>query len=230
MKRPAIILINFIFTILWVHGFTAEPQWKLLGDRNNIQYYEAPVPGSKFNQFKGVALVDTGAETIIELLRDIPAYKEWMMDCKKSELIEVVGANDENICYYIYDSQWPVKDRDSFVKSISYNKLDKGVMELRIDSVEDPRYKPDKNHIKMEMHVTFTGEIIERNRTRVTIQFKFVPGGEIGPGLVHGFIRKLPYTSLLNLKEMVKKDKYINQGKKCKELSQIEAYAGNMGK
>lgn len=230
MKRVYIPLFVCFLLFCCIYALESVPQWTLLGDKNHIQYYEAPVTGSKFNQFKGVALVDAGAETIIELLRDIPAYEEWMMDCKKSELIEAVGKNDENICYYVYDSQWPVKDRDSFVKSISYNKLDRGIMELKVYSINDPRYKPDKDHIKMEMHVTFTGEIIGRNKTRVTLQFKFVPGGTIGPGLVHGFIRKLPYVSLMNLKNMVKQPRYIELGKKCKELPQIEAYAAKVGK
>lgn len=225
MKKAFLLFSACFFVIIIVCMLFAEPQWKLLGDKNNIQYYEAPVAGSKFNRFKGIALVDAGAETVIELLRDIPAYTEWMLDCKTSELIEVVGKNDENICYYVYDSQWPVKDRDSMVKSISYNKLDQGIMELRIDSIDDSRYKPDRGHIKMEMHVVFIGEIIARNKTRLTMQFEFSPGGSIGPALVHSFIRKLPYKSLLNLKEMVKRQKYIDRGKECKELSQIEAYS-----
>jgi len=221
----------FIFSLVFLQSVESEPKWELLGDKNNVKYYQAPVPGSEFLQFKGVATVDAGLENIIALLRDVPAYQEWVLDCKECTLIEAQGGNDKNICYYVYNSQFPVKDRDTFVKTFSTNNIRKnGSMDLKIDSTELKSYNLPGDLVKMDLHVQFTSRIIARNKTETTMCFKFDPGGTISPGLVHGFVRKLPYHSLVNLQKMVKKSKYVKLAKKVKEIKDIEVYAKRAGK
>jgi len=220
----------FLLSLIPAQNLVSDPSWKQLGDKKGVQYFEAAVPDSKFKQYMGTTIVDARPEVIIELLRDVAAYKQWVYDCKEIVLIKALGGNDENICYYVYDSQFPVNDRDTVVKSVSSNRIDQGRIEVKINSIDYPDYKLNDKLVHMQMHVTFLGEYINRDQTKLTMQFSFEPGGTISPSLVHGFVKVLPYHSLLNLKEMVKEEKYIEKGKKCKEVAQIEAYAKKIGK
>lgn len=222
--------IALVICLAFIQAVISETNWKMLGDKKGVQYFEASVQGSKFKQFMGTTIIDASPETVIELLRDVEAYKDWVHDCKDLKLIKALGGNDENICYYVYDSQFPVKDRDTVVKSVSFNRIDQGKINVKVDSIEYPDYKLDDSNVKMQMHVQFLGEYIGRNKTKLTMQFSFEPGGSISPGLVHGFVRMLPFHSLVNLKEMVKKEKYVDKGRTCRELPQIEAYAKKIGK
>src|SRR4030042_6200137 len=126
------VMLGCILLFSMLNG--AEPDWKMLDNKNEIQYWDAAVEGSKYKQYKGTGIIDAGMETIIALLRDVPAYKEWVLDCKECALIKALGGNDQNICYYVYDSQFPVTDRDTVVKTYSVPDYKNGKFALYINS------------------------------------------------------------------------------------------------
>jgi hypothetical protein len=229
MKKTVSLCVMLGCVLLFSMLNGAEPAWQKLDDRDNIQYFDATVPGSEYRQYKGTAIIDAGMETIFALLRDVSAYKEWILDCKECKLIKDLGGNDQNICYYVYDSQFPVTDRDTVVKTYSVNDLQNGKFALNIDSIEYPEFKLNDKLVHMQLHTKFYGMILGRNQCKISMEFSFSPGGSIAPALIHGFVKALPYKSLLKMREMVAMDKYIELGKKQKDLPAIEAYNKKVG-
>lgn len=221
-NQYTILILVILLTLSCKVIFSQE--WKLKENDDNIEVFTRPVDGSSMEEFKGIALIDARFEVVTELLRDIPSFHDWMYCCKETKAIEEIDRNNK-ILYYIYDSPWPVDDRDVVLKINTIIDLSAGRAVVEIQSQTHDKYPPNDDYTRMiTMQGKYIIEFVERQKTRVTFILFVNPGGSVPASLANMSSIKIPYETLKNMKEMVKKEKYIKLGDKSEDKKLIEQY------
>lgn len=220
----AILLFWILLGILSLCTDVAASEWELYDEKDGIQLYRKTVKESKFDEFRGIAIVETRLEVIGMVLRDIPAYTRWMSNCKHSELIEQFDENNM-IAYHVQNSPWPVLDRDVVLRANTTIDWESGMFMVELQSIEDTRVPPRNDRVRMaKMIGTWLVEYVDREHTRVTYSFAFDPAGSLPAGLVNDRAKNTPYKTLLGLKEIVKDPAYIEAADTSQDKMILEQY------
>ena len=225
MKTQYIVILAVLLGLSWADRLCAtENAWTRYQEKDGIQSYKRPVEGSKFWQFKGVTTVDAGIEVIGMVLRDIPAYDEWIDGCQHSELVDIP---DENtiIAYYIQDTTWPVIHRDVVLQASIDIDWETPRFMVHTQAIEDPRIPPKEHLVRIQqMTSSWVVEYLERTHTQVTYTFWGDPGGTLLASLVNARSKHVPYKMLQGLQRMVKEPRYIEAAQKSQDRVMLEQF------
>ena len=212
--KPAL----FIF-ILLPHLLVAQPWHRV--ERSNIlpvdsiviYYRTIEIDGVDFLEFKGETYINSSLTSLASVLRDVDAMHEWMNNVDSAS-VEIINEK-ERYTYFIHE---PIgfffKQRDSYIFSdISQNPKN---LVVEINGEHAPDRGPRNNKfVRIEGGKSQWKFIpIATKRTKVIFQGYADPGGWVSPSVVLWLAKnevwKLPYESLRNLKNQVRKAKYKN--------------------
>jgi hypothetical protein len=210
--------------IAGVPFLVAQSQWSLVRDGDGIRVFTRDVAGSDMDEFKAVTVLPARIEVVSEIMRDGTAYVKWMADCIEARIVSSAGP-DTLFIYHATNAPWPVTDRDVVVKTRVERDYSRGVFTAHLDSVDNglvPR-RPDRVRMT-KLKGRFDLRVIDRERTEVTYTVLADPAGSIPASVTNYFARNNPYTTLRGLGRMVKLEKYIEAGKKSRDLPAVENY------
>jgi hypothetical protein len=93
--------------------FAADEQgWELQREKDGIQVHTRPVEGSPYDTVRTTTrMTDVRLSSLVALIEDTPACKDWADSCAESYLIERISES-ESLVYTHNDMPFPVKDRD----------------------------------------------------------------------------------------------------------------------
>jgi ribosome-associated toxin RatA of RatAB toxin-antitoxin module len=224
MIRSRFLEGMLIFCLVFCNNALFAFEWEFSKEVDGIQIYTKATDNSKIAEFKGVTIVDSRIEVMGMVLRDIPAYPQWMSGCMESRIIEKFDENNL-ITYYTQETPWLVQNRDVVIKATTQINWDKGLVVVNIQSIEDSRMPPTEKFVRMnEMRGEWRLEYIDRKHTKVTFILKLDPAGAIPSFLVNSGNNNFQYHTLLNLKQMVKQRKYLDAANQSKDKEMIEKY------
>lgn len=212
-KVGFILLIGLLMAVLVPQLTFAEADWKQVKNSDEITIYNRPFPGSDFDEFRGVTIVNAPIEVITEVLYDVPAQPEWMSDCLFAKTVKVF---DENhiIAYNILNIPWPVTDRDSLIDTIFDLDFKTGRVLVTMKAVEEPLI-PVSKYVRMtNVFGTCLLERLDKDKTKVTYTMLANPAGNIPSSIANIFAKMNPYNTLKELKKIVLKPKYIEIARK----------------
>ena len=111
----SLVLILFFMVNVSMAQETDSTDWKLAKDQNGIKIYTRKVKGLKLNEFKAVTTIETSLEQLVDVIRKVDRYVEWMSQLARSYIIDKVNNNE----IYIYSESsvpWPISNRDIVTK------------------------------------------------------------------------------------------------------------------
>lgn len=206
-------------------------EWNLVKKRNGITVYTREVEGSDFLEFRGEAVVEGSVDTLVSILYDTPKASAWIHGCSFGMTLEEM-AFEENYIFQIYDLPFPVSNRQVILHS-ALSFTEDGV---RLDTQEANSFC-DNNSLSRCQKVNDEDLIkITRSRghylfsrtdnksTKVIWQQHIEPGGSIPDWLANALVVDIPYNSLLQLKELVKDEKYRDMTKTELKKMWLEQY------
>jgi len=221
------VLIAVVVAILYPAALSADAPWVKIREKNGIVLSKRSVPNSPISEFKGETNINARVEVIEAVLRDIPAYAEFMFNCREGRLIKAYG-KDDLIILNVTDMPWPLADRDVVVRSIVSKDFQRGVFSVVLQGLQEPessRYCPvRKDRVRMhDLQGIFIIEIVDREHTRISYIVHADPVG-IPSTLTNFFSDDNPYGTLTGIKRMVQKEKYIMEGRRSPEIPMVEQY------
>ncbi|MEW5735332.1 MAG: START domain-containing protein [Thermodesulfobacteriota bacterium] len=227
-------IFAFFALLALVLGLAAAPclaatdsGFTLIRNRNGVRTYEKRFPGTPVREFKSITIIDAPLEVIAAVLRDVPSYPEWLPQCVESKLLHQEGLFDLTI-YQVSDLPWPLSDRDAVIHSNVDIDLSTGRAHARLQAVSDPAAPVRDNMVRVnDLSGEFLFEYMGRQSTRVMFSYRIDPAGNIPVSLANLAIRRLPSETLIRLKEMVKKPKYIQLAKNSEEKKMVESLLAN---
>ncbi len=190
----------------------AEEGWKIEKEYDDILVYSRERRDSAFNEFKGTTVIKKNIWVILALLDDIPAQTEWINRCTEARVIKRV--NDLERIYYCYiDVPWPFADRDVTAGSrVTINSNPDSVI-IEAFNTTCPSLPPLEDAVRVpEFKTNFILKPVG-NETQITFIFAMDPGGSMPAFLSNFYCVYIPLDTLIRLKELALKQKYIDASK-----------------
>lgn len=174
--------------------------WKFIKEKDGVQLYIRHDPGKGLRLFKGVAEIRQPSERVFEKLENINNIDWWTKDV--SQLKVLLYEKEKTAQYYmVYRLPWPFKDRDLCVNVTATTNRTTG--ERRLTAVPLPeacitnhqcvRIKDYRQEWKVNP--------IDKNRSRVELEFYINPGANLPDWLVNMVLRDSPIRVINTLKE-----------------------------
>ena len=217
MKKLYLPFVLIIFCLVITAGRamaeTYDSDWELVMNKNGIKAYSRKVSGSGIFEFRAVMVVDARAEVVAEALRDIPAMPQWLPDCDKAALINMEGRN--NFTTYIsLDLPWPVKDRDAVMKTVTTYDFAHARAVTDFVTFQEASYPPNDSHVRIpDIKGQYVFEFVTREKTGIVQTYRADIGGNIPEWMTNFATKYNIYNTFMNLKEMFKKEKYLESAK-----------------
>jgi ribosome-associated toxin RatA of RatAB toxin-antitoxin module len=213
MKTCALFALFFSICIITPASSSSGKGWKQVIKKNGIQVFTRPVRGSEVDEFKAVTLISSEIEVLGEVMRDVPAQPQWIADCSHAKVVKKIGKNILFI-YSIYKTPWPVTDRDTLIKTVTKVDPKNRWFTIYMNSVRSPLVpvRSDKVRIK-KLKGRWVFKKIKNKMVKVTYCLTVDPGGSLPLWLANRTSKDSPYTTLSNLKRMVKLSKYQKKEK-----------------
>jgi len=119
--RLLLYIITGLLLLLLPRLLPAEEGWRKAaeGADKKIVVYTRSVEGSPLKAFRGVTRVKATLGSLINLVKDVDAFPEWMYNAKSAKVLVQIS-DTERFVYTTQKSPWPVTDRDMVV----YSKLE----------------------------------------------------------------------------------------------------------
>jgi len=205
-KAITLRVTSFVFLLgifLSVGLSVNAQQWTLSKEKEGILVYTAE-SGSSYKMFKAEMTVETNLHGPVYLLKDANSVPKWMENIGEFELF---GETDA-FHWYSWtgiDMPWPVDNRDVVSKQV-LRKIKNGYI-MDISSTPDEMDNRE-GYVRLRVSEGFWSfERLPNGKVRVIYQVSAEPTG-IPPWIVNLFIVDSPYQTLLNMREMVKKEPY----------------------
>lgn len=219
-----VCVVLFLFSVAGAE----EGQWELINSQDGIDTYRMTHPGTEVCTFKGVGFVDAKIEVIGEVMRDIPAYSEWMAKFKKTTILKTIDRNTY-VFHAVLKTPFPYQNRDFVIENQTKYNFNNGSALLTFRSAKDYNFPEQSCCLRLtELEGEYYLEYFGRNKTRVTYQYRSHPGGNIPVGLANEIeIKHYPAITIAGLRKMVQKKKYIDAGLASPEHDMIEHMLDN---
>ncbi|MGD9169776.1 MAG: START domain-containing protein [Candidatus Thiodiazotropha sp.] len=209
-----------------------KTEWTQYINNDGIIGYEHSVPRSKYLESRAETIINAPIEVLLEVLKDIPSYPQWMHNCLEAILIK----QDEELNRVLYIAQdtpfgWP--DRDVIIESFTVDNLDNGSYTITLRSIANHPFKHPQNETSkkrqrmLEFSGSWTFQMIERERTRVSYTVHTNPGGFAPRFIVNSEIRKVSFMTLRGMIAKAKEDAYIAAAAKSEIRKKIETAIKN---
>ncbi|MBN1364204.1 MAG: hypothetical protein JW976_05295 [Syntrophaceae bacterium] len=217
MKKLEFFRINTLMVFIVVMSFSlawsADTDWKKIGESDGIVGYTRPTTRSNVDEIKAVGIVDAPVAVIEAIIRDISLMPEYMYLCEKAFLINTPKMKSgEDIIYFysLTDLPFPVSDRDVVVKSLWTIDKVKGIVYCHAEGIKTI-YKQSEDIVRMPLSIIDCTLVPKgANKTKVIYQVLADPGGELPSWLVKMLSKDYGIKTIAGLKKMVKKGKYKN--------------------
>jgi hypothetical protein len=188
---------------------SAQDNWKLVTQKEQISVYSRSAPGSKIKALKVECVVDAPAEQVAALLLDVEAGTDWVYKTKSCKLLRKVSPTE--MYYYSEISlPWPLENRD-FVAHVTATQHPVS----KVITVDGPVVEGMVSEKKAVVRVNdsrghWVVIPLPGRKARIQYSLHTDPGGNIPAWAVNLFAAEGPLESFKNLKQVVRLSKYQN--------------------
>lgn len=194
------------FLILSMILKAQTPAWRFIKETKGIKVYYREIPNQNLNEVKIQTTFNCNLSTIVEALRDVKSYPEWVYKVVSSKTVKEITSS-EVLYYNKLNFPWPLADRDVVihtkiiqnpvtkeVNSISY--AEPGALPQTTDMIRIKEFNSKWSFIPKEGYVV--GEYIFRSN----------PGGNIPLWMVNLSLDEGPVKTIQNFKRILLENQY----------------------
>ena len=204
-----ILQIGIALSVFAVNGHDAlatesMSEWREIADEEGIKVFQREVPGTSFVSFRGIGIVKADIFDVYAVIFDIKNKTRLLSNCLDYQLLEYKGLG--NLVVYTRTGA-PfvfISDRDSVLETRVTFENDKNRILANFEKVDDSRFPPMDDAVRTK--AVKGGWILDSladGSTRITYEVNADPGGLLPAWLVNLGSRKLPLTTIRNMREQV---------------------------
>ncbi len=173
-----------------------------------LKIFTCPVPSSDFLSFVAVATIDSPQHAVLSLLYDVDVATEWVWKTREMRVLQELSEDEGRVVYQLVSAPWPVSDREIITRSQGYMDPETSEIFIKLECLSNFLPKHDKYVRVPELEGAWNIIPLSENQCRVVFRLHIEPGGEIPSWLANIAVIDTPYHTLVNLRDMVKKEKY----------------------
>lgn len=199
-----------LFIIIFHGSFiVAQKDWKLVKENKGIQVFTKSTDHFDFKTFKAHIILDASVQSFVAVLNDIEYFKDWGYKIKESSLLKRKG-DSVQIYYSVAKAPFPYKNRDGIYLNRFKWTSNNNTLWVDIEILDD--YLDVKNNlVRVKGQGFWKVIVLPIGQLDITFQMQLDPGGNVPAWMANIFVDDSPYYSLLNLKEVIKNNKYQHQ-------------------
>ena len=183
--------------------------WELERETDGLKVYLRDATNSNVKEVKIETTFDESMSAIISLLKDVPAYPDWVYKCIESNRLEA-STTTSSLYYCKIDFPWPMSDRDFIGKSKLRQDPDTKHVFIDVKGLKD--YIDEKEDIvrieELEIHYEFIP--LSNGKVKMLYRLHSNPGGSIPTWMVNMVIENGPMNTVKGMREKLKEPKYRN--------------------
>ncbi|MEZ5507864.1 MAG: START domain-containing protein [Gammaproteobacteria bacterium] len=184
---------------------TSGAAWELQRNDEQAMAYSRIDKATGLQVCRVETVMKTSLNALVAMQRDAARIPQWMDGVKSSRIVQ--EADDYYITHTLVPSPWPVKDRDSVVRS-DIRQQDDGSVLIEFASVEGV-VPPQKNYERVQnVKGCWCFTPLQDGKTRVEYEVMVDPGGKLPAWLVNRFALDVPYNSIKQMHKLVRDPQY----------------------
>ncbi len=197
-------LVALLFILPVTAFFASGQSWEFAKEKGGVKVYTRKQPGSSLKSFKGVADINAPVEKVNNLIGNVKNVDWW--DKNVIELKILAYEKEKYAKYYlVYDSPWPVTDRDLCVESIIHTDPATGIRTVEAKPLPnlEPEH-PDRVRIRnywQKWRVEPKGP----NLVHVELEGFVDPGGSVPDWVYNMVITSTPLKVIGGIKTRLEK-------------------------
>lgn len=197
---------------------TSGAAWELQRNDEQAMAYSRLDKATGLQVCRVETVMKTSLNALVAMQRDAARIPQWMDGVKSSRIVQ--EADDYYITHTLVPSPWPVKDRDSVVRSDIRQQEDGSVL-IEFASVEGvvPLQKNYERVQNVKGCWCFTP--LQDGKTRVEYEVMVDPGGKLPAWLVNRFALDVPYNSIKQMHKLVRDPQYQQARSWIREVDPI---------
>ena len=203
------ILLSLIMVSATAEVANTTNTWRLNKEEKCIEFYLRNTKNSAVMSFKATMTVKSRLSSVLAVIGDVSSFPRWLYLCRSAVTL---SSSDETrlINYIVLDMPWPLLDRDSLI--VASPSQNKSTRRIEIKMHAEPKYVLKvSGRVRIEtMYGRWSLTPVGSGEVNIIYEMTADPGGNIPKWLVNSMIADLPFYTLLNLREVIKEDKYAN--------------------
>jgi hypothetical protein len=184
-----------------------KSEWNLRKDKIGIQVYSREVEGLAYREFKGIVEIESTLAATLALLDDTEACVDWLYRCESARILQRSGIRQRHV-YQVSDLPFPAATRDAIIK---VELLDYKTGSIRVALQSAPDFIEATSLVRIrDSYGTYLLQQLDDHRLKLTWTQYIDPAGSLPAFMVNALLTDVPFKSLKNFREVVKKEKYQN--------------------
>lgn len=186
----------------------ADSNWVIIGSDDGLTTYTIPQSESELCAVRGIGFVEAPMDVLIAVIRDISAYPEWSAMCTSTEVLKYINRNNQ-VFYSVMNPPFSLRDRDMVVNKQMTFDFRHGTAQIDFSTTDKPQIPLKGGCLRIkDFTAQYRLEFFGRNRTRVTYEQESRQEGDV---------QECPADNLKGLREMVKKERYLEKARSSVE-------------
>ena len=189
-------------------SFNTAKDWQLEKSKNGITVYSYLAEGESLKQLKSHTVIKTSMASIVSVLTDADAYKNWIYKCSVSKKMKKMNES-EMVYYTINDAPWPVLNRELYVHNKMFQDKKTGIVYSISKPLPNNIIPAKKNIIRVtDFYGKWKFTPLKNGEIAVDYFLQLDPAGKLPSWVVNMTLEIGPYQTLLAFKEEVLKEKH----------------------
>ena len=193
-----------LFFLLILFGLTVSKEsagqaWNFIKEKDGVKVYTRKEPGHQLKSFKGEADIHVPMSQVTNLIGNVKNVDWWDKNVKDINLL--MYEKDKKSQYYlVYDSPWPVSDRDICSEANYSDDKVTGIRTIRTKPL--PNVIPEKPGLVRikDYWQKWTIEPMGESLVHVTLEGYVDPGGSVPDWIYNMVITETPLKVIRGVK------------------------------
>jgi hypothetical protein len=194
-----------LFLLIQVLSCSLSAQsWDFVKEQDGIKIYTRQEAGKSLKAYKGTAVIRAPAEKVFTLIEDVNHTDWW--DPSLIEIKVLAYEKNKGAKYYlVYDSPWPVTNRDLYVDVTV--TIDRVKSVYTITAVTSKAVMPENEGLVRirDYRQTWTVSSAGEKLSNVILEGYLDPAGNIPDWISNMLVNQSPLNAILGIKERMEK-------------------------
>lgn len=200
MQKLRFHLIGLFFLIQAPVGPLAAQSWNFVKEQDGIKIYTRQEANKPLKAYKGVVDIQAPAEKIFTMIEDVH-HTEWW-DPNLSEIKVLAYEKNKMAQYYlVFDSPWPVSNRDLYVDvTVTIDRV-KSIFTVAAVAIARPMPEHGEMVRIRNYRQTWTISSTGKDSAQVVLEGYVDPAGNIPVWISNMIIIQSPLNAILGVKQ-----------------------------
>lgn len=187
----------------------ADDNWKYEKSGDGVTAYTRSIATSSFKEYKVETEVEATLTQIVATLMAVGDMPQWVERCSEANILQEISPT-ESISRSVTSSPFPLKNREA----IAHGKLFQDPKTKVVTLISTGRHDFTPLDSKYERVKELRGRWILEPKPGGKVFIKMIghtdPGGVIPAAIANQFVVMIPFTTIKNLRNQIKKEKYAH--------------------